>query len=94
MKTADGRKNQENAINAQSKDPITSHLIKQNDLPLPFNVQGEIPTGGAAASFMNLIFQPPKVGPVALGDDDLIAVYEPQTQSVVTVTRKEYNQMK
>jgi len=55
---------------------------------------GEMPAGGATPSFTDLIFQPPKVGPVALGDDDLIAIYEPQTQSVTTVTRKEYNQMK
>ena len=45
-------------------------------------------------SFTDLIFQPPKVGPIELGDDDLIAVYEPTNQSVKTVTRKEFNQMK
>merc|ERR1712168_130838 len=72
-------------------DPATQGVLliarKQYDA-------GEIPTGGAAVSFVDLIFQPPKVGPVTLGDDDLIAIYEPQTQSVVTVTRKEYNLMK
>jgi len=45
-------------------------------------------------SFTDLIFQPPKVGPIELSDDDLIAVYEPTNQSVKTVTRKEFNQMK
>merc|ERR1712142_1001428 len=53
---------------------------------------GEIPAV-ARQSFINLIFQPPKVGPVVLGDEDLIAVYEPETQSVITVTRKEFNKM-
>ena len=53
-----------------------------------------MPSGSTAQSFTDLIFQPPKVGPVQLGDDDLIAVYEPETQSVKTVTRKEFNQMK
>merc|ERR1719219_1240643 len=53
---------------------------------------GEIPSAGPQ-NFTNLIFQPPKVGPVELGDDDLIAIYEPKTQSVITVTRKEFNKM-
>jgi len=53
---------------------------------------GEIPSAGPQ-NFTNLIFQPPKVGPVELGDDDLIAIYEPKTQSVTTVTRIEFNQM-
>jgi len=53
---------------------------------------GEIPSAGPQ-SFMNLIFQPPKVGPVELGQTDLIAVYEPETQSVITVTREEFNKM-
>jgi len=55
---------------------------------------GEMPSGSSAQSFTDLIFQPPKVGPVQLCDDDLIAVYEPDTQSVKTVTRKEFDQMK
>lgn len=51
---------------------------------------GETPSS-APQSFANLLFQPPKVGPVALGEDDLVAVYEPETQSIKTVTRKEFN---
>jgi len=54
---------------------------------------GELPSGSSGQSFADLIFQPPKVGPVELSEDDLIAVYEPTTQSVQTVTRKEFIQM-
>ena len=60
--------------------------------PLPPSLQGEIPPV-ARQSFTNLIFQPPKVGPIVLEDDDLIAIYEPETQSVTTVTRKEFNKL-
>merc|ERR1712002_1031201 len=55
--------------------------------------EGELPSGTSSQSFADLIFQPPKVGPVELGEDDLIAVYEPTTQSVQAVTRKEFIQM-
>ena len=41
----------------------------------------------------DLIFQPPKVGKIQLCPDDLLAVYEPKTQGVILVTRKQYDQV-
>lgn len=41
----------------------------------------------------DLIFQAPKVGPIKLCPDDLLAVYHPQTQGVILVTRKQYDQV-
>jgi len=40
----------------------------------------------------DLIFQPPKVGKIQLCPDDLLAVYEPKSQGVILVTRKQYDQ--
>merc|ERR1712168_269523 len=39
----------------------------------------------------NLIFQAPKIGPVKLCPDDLLAVYDPPTQGVILVTRAQYD---
>ena len=41
----------------------------------------------------DLIFQPPKVGPVQLSPDDLLAVYHPPTQGVILVTRAQYDKV-
>jgi len=41
-------------------------------------------------SFASLLFQPPKIGPVTLSPDDLVAAYDPATQSVVAVKRSQF----
>jgi len=43
-----------------------------------------------AQNFTSLIFQPPKIGPVVLSPEDLVAVYDPATQSVIAVKRSQY----
>merc|ERR1711990_33573 len=39
----------------------------------------------------DLIFQAPKVGPIKLCPDDLLAVYDAATQGIILVTRKQYD---
>jgi len=52
----------------------------------------KIAAPSAPQNTADLIFQPPKAGPVELNPDDLLAVYDEATQSVIVVTRKQYNQ--
>ena len=47
----------------------------------------------AAQKTSDLIFQAPKVGPIKLCPDDLLAVYHPESQGVILVTRKQYDQV-
>merc|ERR1711990_811925 len=44
----------------------------------------------SAENFLSLIFQPPKIGPVILSPDDLVAAYDAATQSVVAIKRSQY----
>merc|ERR1719431_2095898 len=39
----------------------------------------------------DLIFQAPKVGPIKLCPDDLLAVYDAASQDIILVTRKQYD---
>merc|ERR1711990_454836 len=46
---------------------------------------------GASQRTSDLIFQAPKVGPIKLCPDDLLAVYDAATQGIILVTRKQYD---
>ena len=50
--------------------------------------------GNAPQKTSDLIFQAPKIGPVKLCPDDLLAVYDPPTQGVILVTRAQYDKVR
>ena len=66
--------------------------------PINFLIQGDISapavTFSAPQKTENLIFQAPKIGPVKLCPDDLLAVYDPPTQGVILVTRAQYDKVR
>merc|ERR1712243_354510 len=58
--------------------------------PPPVVKETPKPAPAEAASFASLIFQPPKIKAVTLSPDDLVAVYDAATQSVLAVKRSQY----
>merc|ERR1712168_583389 len=60
--------------------------------PAPVPAPAKLPSSTSAPQqASDLIFQAPKIGKIQLDPNDLLAVYDPATQGVILVTRKQYD---